>query len=357
MNATELFEAAASNDSTIHFRQRLLPALRRRRVAPRPFSRHALFDGMATARINLFSGLNLLQRPSPDPQTSIIDGLRAGIGRSEQVRIQAGPSRCRYQVSVPTLMDRWESRRALVSVTDLHIRGTRLETIIDTSSLSDFNLLCTGSGKMAREEMMTMVVSSAGNVTESHSDDPDGSNHCFVGRKLWLAWDTFEGLARGLDDCERRPVIRSTAFDLEVFLSLKSSRWFVVSPGQTLFLPGHLTHRVITLERYLGVGSFYVSLPNCIRTIARWTLRGPLWSMDDHRGEYAELIGEIAAAAGARIRHLRRASRTQQAKWGLSFVNRPSAYWERMFTRNDWSRVIHDTSFAALLQAASAPAR
>jgi hypothetical protein len=33
--------------------------------------------------------------------------------------------------------------------------------------------------------------------TDSHSDDPDGSNHCFVGRKLWLVWDTFLGIGRG----------------------------------------------------------------------------------------------------------------------------------------------------------------
>jgi len=104
---------------------------------------------------------------------------------------------------------------------------------------------------------MTLVISSQGNVTDSHSDDPDGSNHCFVGRKLWLAWDTFEGRAAGLQDCSRDLVRERARFDLATFAALPSACWWTVGAGETLFLPGRLTHRVITLEPYIGIGSFY----------------------------------------------------------------------------------------------------
>lgn len=42
--------------------------------------------------------------------------------------------------------------------------------------------------------------------------------------------------------------------------------------GQTLFLPGNHTHKVITIERYLGISSFSVSLPNALSSLSRWEL-------------------------------------------------------------------------------------
>jgi hypothetical protein len=112
--------------------------------------------------------------------------------------------------------------------------------------------------------MMTLVVSSCGNVTDSHSDDPDGSNHCFVGRKLWLAWETFEGQKAGLRDCSRDLIVERAHFDLGIFASLKTARWWTVGPGETLFLPGRFSHRVITLESYVGIGSFYFTPVSCL---------------------------------------------------------------------------------------------
>jgi hypothetical protein len=348
-----VFEMAGSMDPAIHYERSGLPALRRKQVTPQRFSRRVLFENMAAGRVSLFTGLNVVQaRYANDPCGSLIAGLRTGFGRSVRARIQAGPSRQRLYVPVPTLMNRWEGGRARISVTDLHIRGTKLETIIDTVPLSDFNLLRLGSDDMAREEMMTMVVSSPGNVTDSHSDDPDGSNHCFRGSKLWLAWDTFEGLEHGLGDCERAPVEDSTAFDLKAFLSLRSSRWFVVSAGRTLFLPGHLTHRVITLEPYLGVGSFYVALPNCVRTIVRWTLRGPLWSLNDVRGEYVGLVNEIADVTVSRIRRLRQANASMQSRWGLPYLRPPAAQWKSMLGRDGRLRLAREKPVASLLREA-----
>ena len=141
---------------------------------------------------------------------------------------------------------------------------------IDCSHLSSFNLLAGAPDPIGTEEILTMVVSSAGTLSDSHTDDPDGSNHCFAGEKLWLVWHTFQGLAQGLEDVERCDVFGDrAAFSLAGFLAVPGSRWFVVRPGLTLFLPGHLRHKVITLERYLGVGSFFVMLPSYLCTLLR----------------------------------------------------------------------------------------
>ncbi len=60
--------------------------------------------------------------------------------------------------------------------------------------------------------------------------DHSGSNYSFVGTKLWLLWDTFEGFANGLEDVERCTVYDRAAFDMEAFLAMRSSRWIFIRP-------------------------------------------------------------------------------------------------------------------------------
>jgi len=216
------------------------------------------------------------------------------------------------------LWRRWMSGNARVSVTDLHIRGTTVIRNIDCSSLSDFNILAEARGTVGEEEMLTMVVSSAGTFTDSHTDDPDGSNHCFVGRKLWLAWDTFLGLSRKLEDVERCEIEKThAAFSVSGFLSVPGSRWFVVEPGQTLFLPGHLTHKVITLDDYLGIGSFFVMLPSYLRTLARWAQHTPLWALNLPADRRMELVDQITRRVIDKVHMLAHASERQRSRWGI----------------------------------------
>ena len=205
-----------------------------------------------------------------------------------------------------------------MTVTDLHFRGTRFEKCIDVEALSDFNLLLLGSEELALQEMMTLVVSSAGTFTDSHSDDPDGSNHCFVGEKLWLAWDTFEGKAAGLEDLSRDDVSGRAAFDMRAFLSLRSSCWFVVSDGQTLFLPGSLTHKVVTLQPYLGVGSFFVAFAGGLETLMRWYEHGPLWVRESSAD--AALVDETARIMRRKLRSLSNASEARRSQWGCAYL-------------------------------------
>lgn len=192
---------------------------------------------------------------------------------------------------------------------------------IDCSLLSSFNLLAGAPDPIGTEEILTMVVSSAGALSDSHTDDPDGSNHCFAGEKLWLVWDSFQGLARGLEDVERCDVYGDqAAFSISRFLAVPGSRWFVVTPGQTLFLPGHLTHKVITLERYLGVGSFFVMLPSYLRTLMRWTKHTPLWALTAPPRQRLDLVDLITGRVIRKIGELSDGSRAEKDRWGLPYM-------------------------------------
>ncbi len=325
---TSIWRTARRIDPTLAVRESDAPLLRTRRVLPEPYSRERLFSRMAAGEPVLFSdfGVEVAGPPALAVRDRLLALYRRGL-RSQVVRVQTGPSQRRARISVPELLRRWDRGRAVVSVTDLHIRGTRVEAGIGVDALSDFNLLLLGSDDMAIQEMMTLVISTAGNVTDSHSDDPDGSNHCFTGTKLWLAWDTFEGMERGLNDHSREDLDGYARFDIRTFLSLASARWWLVSAGETLFLPGKLTHKVLTLDHYLGIGSFYVAMPSCLETLSRWYARGPLWSLKTD--ENAGLVDEIARTVTRKVRAVRHASEAQRARWGLAHLEDAVARFQR----------------------------
>jgi hypothetical protein len=346
-----LWNDAARFDPTLRIRPRRVQALIRKQVRPKPYSRATLFDAMAAGRPAVLAGVPVpvagARRRGLQP--ALVEIISGAFSRRERIRVQVGPSRVRRRLDVPELMRRWSGDRALVSVTDLHIRETRLERQIDTACLSAFNLLPRGSEDMRLQEMMTLVISARGNVTDSHSDDPDGSNHCFVGRKLWLAWDTFEGRRAGLQDCERDPVHDTARFDIDAFCRLPSARWWTVEPGQTLFLPGKLTHKVVTLERYIGIGSFYVAPTSCLDSLSRWYVHGPLWSIEDRKGENAGLVDEIAMAMARRLRRLRRGRASERRQWGLDFAGPSIARWKRNWSARQRSALTTRQPFAEML--------
>jgi hypothetical protein len=202
-----------------------------------------------------------------------------------------------------------------------------MEDVIAPEVLSGFNLLPHSSVGASKQEMFSFVISSRGHVTDSHSDAPDSSNFCFVGKKLWLAWDTYEGMRHGLQDVERVPVYRKARFDMEEWLSLRSARWFLVNPGETLFLPAHLTHKVVTLEAYIGLGGFFVALPNSLRLLSHWIARGPLWSKRDSTGDRDNLLGEIAQSVRDSVLYLRGASLKERQQWGYDYLERSAEYF------------------------------
>ena len=297
-------------------------------------ARGALFAAVAEGRpvLSTTTRVPVARESELGVKSALLDGLSRAFKPRETASAQVGRNGRRDTLAVRELLRRWASGRHVVSITDLHVRGTRLERDIDTAELSRFNLLPLGTDGMRRQEMMTLVVSSRGNVTDSHSDDPDGSNHCFVGRKLWLAWETFEGRRAGLQDCSRDEIDQNARFDLAAFASLKSASWWTVSPGETLFLPGRLSHRVVTLESYLGIGSFYCTPASGLENLSRWYHHGALWSLDDPDGENRDLVDDIAMALTRKLRVVRRQTRRSQERWGLDCCALGLSQWQRRWS-------------------------
>ena len=322
-NATagsSLWARAREIDRTVNVSRQQAGLLERRRLSAVPFSQDRLFDAMAEGEPVVFEDLPVRVRHQHRLGTTaaVLQALHDSFAASDRVRVRCGPSRTTKYLTVDQLLDRWASDRARVSVTDLHIRQSGMLSRIDCSRLSHFNVLAGAPDPVGAEEILTMVVSSAGVFSDSHTDDPDGSNHCFTGRKLWLVWDTFAGLQAGLEDVERCNVYGNQArFSITRFLAVPGSRWFIVGPGQTLFLPGHLTHKVITLERYLGVGSFFVMLPSYLRTLRRWTAQTPLWALTLPPARRLELVDLITSRVAGKVRELGSAPRRTQDRWGL----------------------------------------
>jgi len=349
--STSLLAAGADFDPALRATADVLRRLAWKRVHPRIGTREGLFTAIAEGRPAILSDIQVPVAGALEHglQTALLRALHAVFRRDQSASAQVGPNRLHRRIAISELIRRWQSGRHLVSITDLHVRGTRLERDINTDQLSAFNLLPLGSEGMRRQEMMTLVISSRGNVTDSHSDDPDGSNHCFVGRKLWLAWETFEGQKAGLQDCSRDLVNERARFNLSVFASLKSAKWWTVGPGETLFLPGRLSHRVVTLEPYIGIGSFYCTPASCLENLSRWYHYGALWSLDDPEGDNDELVDEIATTMMRKVRHLARQPLSVQQKWGLDFAVLGLQSWQRRWTRARQRTLLTKPPFASLV--------
>lgn len=327
----DYWDSAAHIDPTLKIGSAQQRRLMRRRIVAVPYSRHRLFTHMARGEPVIFSDLNVPLHPASldhDP-SGIAESFARKLGEATKVRVRVGPSQRLCKLSAPELIRRWSGGQAVVNVTDLCIRRTPITRLIDLAPLSDFNLLPRSSRKAIQAlELLTLVISSAGSLTDSHTDDPDGSNHCFAGRKLWLIWNAVGGLARGLEDNSRCDVYDRAAFDMGSFLSLRSSRWFVLSKGQTLFLPGSYAHKVITLQHYLGVGSFFIMVPHYLRTLLRWKRLAPLWSLDDPRGERVSLLDDITRMVTRHVRALMSAPARVRRFWGLGHLVRSVRDWE-----------------------------
>lgn len=282
--------------------------------------------------------------------TEIAERFASTLGAATKVRVRAGRSQQPISLTMKDLVRRWKGGRAVVNITDLKIRQTPITRLIDISHLSEFNLLPRSRDEAIRRlELLTLVISSTRSSTDSHTDDLDGSNHCFAGRKLWLIWDVIDGLARGLEDVERTVVFDRAAFDIETFLSLPSSRWFILSKGQTLFLPANFAHKVITLEPYLGVGSFFVMLPHYLRTLLRWKRLTPLWSVEaSWRFKRTCLLDDVTRMVTLHVRRLINAPSQLRRFWGLGQLVQSVHDWDRRCSIADRQLLSDQTSIEFL---------
>jgi len=355
-----LLEEAMNFDPTLEGFCQRLPEMMSCFVPPVRYTRGKLFQQQVIGEPIVVTGFPVpvqppvLDLPLEDRGQAIIQRLSKSRD-SRKYRVYTGVTGVKRYLTLAEIASKWSKNKSAFGVTDLHIRGTSMERLIDVEVLSRFNVLPNSTSIARYQEMFSFVISSHGYVTDSHSDAPDSSNYCFVGKKLWLAWDTDQGRRVGLQDVERTRVQGRARFNLAAWLSLPSARWFVVEQGETLFLPAHYTHKVITLESYVGVGSFYVSLPNCLRLLEHWIIRSPLWSKGDKHDENASVLGDIAETVARTIVRLQEDSRASQSRWGYNFLEQSAKHF--ISTRNgaDLQYLLEDSRFCKVADAIPAP--
>ncbi|MCG7521478.1 hypothetical protein MHN28_17585 [Ruegeria sp. Ofav3-42] len=271
-------------------------------LKPFPFNKSHLFECIARQQPVLYSDFpRPLARGSDGGHVCAPDQLAAQLARCtapDTYRVRLGTGDEKRHLTIAEILQRWRQSGVVMGVTDLPVRNGPLAEYFDVDFLKPWNLMPNASDEIRELEMLTAVFSTAGKLTDSHSDDMAVCNHCCVGSKLWLAWETYEGLDAGLEDVERVDLNAKARFDPEAFLSLKSACWFIVQPGETIFLPGKFTHRVYTLENYIGVGSFYVGFSNLLHTARRWMTHGSLWDpvADGPKGQHADKLLEFGSA-------------------------------------------------------------
>lgn len=349
MNRTvgNLFSNLEEIDPSVKTSPRMLGKLARRQTLSQPYSQQALFAAMAAGEVALFDNF-----PSPIKNKNTSSPVRQmetvlkRMGRHKRFNVRCGPSGTSKYLNGHELVQRWNSPRAMVNVTDLHIRDTAIERLADPTNLSWFNVLPECGEDAAAQEMMSLVVSSRGCVSDSHSDAPDSSNYCFTGEKVWLYWDTFEGQKLGLEDCSVDTVYTDCSFDMSRFLKLKSARWLRITKGQALFLPGDYTHKVITTEQYLGVGSFYVSLPNSLRSLARWNLHGPLWSQGEAPINEDQALLEITQQVKQTVKKLQSRSAKSKQRLGYDFLPHALASWQQSTGKRQQQQILASPPFS-----------
>ncbi len=339
----QLFRSAGEIDAGLTVKPQLLPRLSRIAIKAEKYNRDSLFKNMASGEVSIFTDFpsplkTARQRSSACPSGLILDAFHKS-GIQERIRTKSGAKETWKYLTVGELAAKWQRNKARINVTDFHFRDTLIENVIDSSRLSQFNLYPCTANETSWLEMMTLVVSSSGAISDSHSDDSDGSNHCFTGKKLRLAWDTHEGISAGLQDMDRQKVNGRCAFDMETYLSLPSACWFTVEPGQTLFMPGHLTHKVLTLEPYLGVGSFYLALPNLLRTMARWLTHPPNWETLERKGFRDLVYPELINTALEKLKILERTTVKSRLMWGADYLKYSIHAWNERASRTEKSKL------------------
>ena len=337
-------EEAVAFDTSLKFAKGSGKELLNKYLKPATYSKKKLYDSMFQGKTVVFRDypLKLIKKQGESTGQTLVRMLQEGLPQDEKIKIRAGASRTLINVSIEETIKRWQGQRSKFGVTDLHFRGTKFYRQIDARSISYFNLLPNNPYEVSFLEMLTLVISSRGIFSDSHSDDGDGSNHCFVGRKLWLAWDREEGKKYGLQDCTHDTVHTQAAFNMKAFAALKSSHWFIVSENQTLFMPGNFTHKVITLEPYIGFGSFYVSFPNYFNSLKRWILR----EVGDVSPEFLNRLNAVCRKRAEKLND------KEKEELGYHYLRKGLKTWRRGLRPGELANLAGSETFNALLDLA-----
>ncbi len=187
----------------------------------------------------------------------------------------------------------WEANDPVFGITD-HSVGSevlsedfRLDTVLEDNFLSR-------TESLERFEVCGPVLATRGHLTDAHMDDPDIWNSCVSGAKAWFMADSREWSRE--HRVSIRHIVDVEPLDVETFLSLPGSRWAVVADGAALYCPNTYVHRVVTLERYVGIGTFCATRASAGRLLDFWRAHGSLFEADGSPGLIRGLEDAIACA-------------------------------------------------------------
>jgi len=119
------------------------------------------------------------------------------------------------------------------------------------------------------------------------------------------------------------------AFSVEAFLS---NPWFTLvyrGAWPDSVSARTLDHKVITLEHYLGVGSFFVMLPSYLRTLERWTRHTALWHLTCPKKRQMDQVNQITRRVLRKVTSLSPATLSGQAYSGLDHLDEPLKHGTR----------------------------
>lgn len=190
-----------------------------------------------------------------------------------------------------TILRRWNENAHPFGVIDLPTGRGHIARFFDWQTFARSNLLSARSPRLRRFELCGPIISTSGHITSAHVDDPDIWNTCATGAKVWFMWDLGEAIATVGD-----PRKSDIDFELSWFAQLKSSRWAIVGAGTALYVPNNFVHRVVTIERYVGASTFFVSALSAPRQIRHWNRFGAAWAMSGEEPQFVSAVERLSRA-------------------------------------------------------------
>jgi hypothetical protein len=74
---------------------------------------------------------------------------------------------------------------------------------------------------------------------------------------------------------------------------------------------------VVTLQNYIGIGSFFVMLPSYWRTLSRWTEHTPLWALNARPAERMTVVNQITRRVTRKVKWLAGQPERERVRLGL----------------------------------------
>lgn len=273
-------------------------------------------NNQANQKVSLINFLPALVNKRVFGSTCDLANKISGLNSDSKFRVRT-PGRIPIWLNLEDIMSLWMDPFTRIHSTDICASKSMSHQLFNYDVINGHNLFSLGSTRVKQLQMLGMTVSTKGSITCSHTDDADSIIYGLAGKKLWLVWDYKEGSVKGLEDGERLMANRKPNFSMAQFLALNSSRWAIVEKDQMLFLPGKMTHRVVTLEDSIGLNCFRLSLPNLLNTLIRWMNYQPLFIKRSGVNMGDQILTEILKITLKQILKLKGASKLRQQEWGL----------------------------------------